>query len=323
MGNFWLFGGEGFDDEREKGDLNDLWEFSPSTGQWTWMGGSSTMVCGLPGYPCGVSGVYGVLGTPASANIPGGRSNAASWTDSSGNLWLFGGAGSDADGNSGDLNDLWEFSSSAGQWAWIGGSSEMTCVTAPSQPSGVLCGQSGVYGTLEIPGAGDKPGGRDSASSWTDSKGNFWLFGGMGFDATGSYGLLNDLWKFDPSTDEWAWMGGSNTLGGQNIAPGAYGTLGTPATGNTPGGRASGASWIDSKDRLWLFGGYGSGPQGEDAYLDDVWEFDPATNEWAWLGGSNTMSCWYQFCGQSGVYGTLGSPAIENIPGGRFGAHLE
>ena len=42
----------------------------------------------------GQPGVYGTLGTPAAGNIPGGRLDAASWTDDNGNLWLFGGSAS-------------------------------------------------------------------------------------------------------------------------------------------------------------------------------------------------------------------------------------
>ncbi len=37
----WLFGGFGIDSTGESGLLNDLWEFNPSTLEWTWMGGSS------------------------------------------------------------------------------------------------------------------------------------------------------------------------------------------------------------------------------------------------------------------------------------------
>jgi hypothetical protein len=31
-----------------------------------------------------------------------------------------------------------------------------------------------------------------------DASGNFWLFGGLGMDSTGTLGYLNDLWKFEP-----------------------------------------------------------------------------------------------------------------------------
>src|SRR5271168_3799285 len=62
--------------------------------EWTWIGGSSTVSA-----PYGQPGVYGKLGTPAAGNIPGARDSGATWTDSSGNFWLFGGEGADANGN--------------------------------------------------------------------------------------------------------------------------------------------------------------------------------------------------------------------------------
>ena len=38
------------------------------------------------------AGVYGTKGVAAPANVPGARYDSCSWTDSSGDLWLFGGA---------------------------------------------------------------------------------------------------------------------------------------------------------------------------------------------------------------------------------------
>ena len=55
----------------------------------------------------------------------------------------------------------------------------------------------GVYGTLGVPSANNFPGGRSNAVTWVDTDGNFWLFGGYGYAATGA-GLLNDLWMYDP-----------------------------------------------------------------------------------------------------------------------------
>ena len=54
-------------------------------------------------------GVYGTKGTAHSDNVPGGRHSSISWTDSSGNLWLFGGWGHDGVAGYGGLNDLWKF----------------------------------------------------------------------------------------------------------------------------------------------------------------------------------------------------------------------
>jgi N-acetylneuraminic acid mutarotase len=162
---------------------------------------------------------------------------------------------------------------------------------------------------LGKPAAENVPGSRSSASSWTDREGNLWLFGGDGFDSKGVEGYLNDLWEFQPSISEWAWMGGSDTVpaanGGQ---PGVYGKLGTPAAGNIPGSRYGGSSWTDSSGKLWLFGGTGIDTAGGLCTFNDLWEFDSATDEWAWMGGTKLPNPDGDF--QSGVYGTFGMPAI-------------
>ena len=172
--------------------------------EWVWMGGSST----VPGANAGQAGAYGTLGTAAAGNLPGGRTLASTWTDSSGNLWVFGGDSADPNGVGAALNDLWKFN------------------------------PSGVYGTLGTPAAGNTPGGRESAATWVDKNGNLWLFGGFGAQ---SYPIqtntLNDLWKFNPSTGLWAWMGGSGPV--SYSIPAVYGTMGTPAAANRrpPGSR--------------------------------------------------------------------------------------
>jgi N-acetylneuraminic acid mutarotase len=284
---------------------------------WTWMGGSSTALCsgsaGAGGF-CGQSGTYGTLGAPAAANRPGGRDSAVSWTDSSGNFWVFGGEGLDSVGTWGILNDLWEFKPSIGQWAWMGGRS-----TVP----GYYQASPGVYGTLGNPAAGNIPMGRENSNAWTDQSGNFWLFGGLIIDASNDFDDLNDLWEFNPSTGQWAWMGGSQTIGSTcyqypsdyNFCgrAGVYGTLGIGSTSNIPGSRDSSVTWTDKKGNLWLFGGEGEDSAGNFGDLNDLWEFNPSTNQWTWMGGSSTVY-------QSGVYGTLGTPAAGNIPGSRYGA---
>jgi N-acetylneuraminic acid mutarotase len=302
-GNFWLFGGSGYNAATNATGilLNDLWEFNPSTNEWAWVGGSSTLPKSAIGWP----GVYGTLGTPAAGNIPGSRAGAATWADTNGNLWLFGGSG---------WNDLWEYSPSTNEWTWIGGSSTVGT-------------RSGVYGTLGVPAPGSVPGGRAGAESWTDGRGNFWLFGGSGVDANGVEGGLNDLWEFNPSTREWAWMGGSSTVGANGGWPGVYGTLGTPAAGNIPGGRTEAVSWTDGSGNLWLFGGSGYDSAGNQGNLNDLWKFNPNANEWTWMGGSTTeggcafIPAGIIYCeGQAGVYGSLGVPGPGNNPGGRSGA---
>lgn len=55
------------------------------------------------------------------------------------------------------------------EWAWMSGE--------------VTAGSFGVYGTLGIAAAANAPSGRAESATWTDNKGNIWLFGGDGVDS--------------------------------------------------------------------------------------------------------------------------------------------
>jgi hypothetical protein len=208
----------------------------------------------IEGDPVGVLGTFGTEGHFAATNAPGSRSDATYWTDENGNLWLFGGygCGEGPDQVFGGLNDLWEFDPSLGEWAWMGG------------------GQTGNYGTLGVPSSENIPGGRWDQASWRGLQGEFWLFGGT--DGTDLL-MLNDLWKFDPSTKEWTWVDGSNA-GGQL---GAYGERGSPAPGDIPGARMGAASWTDTRGNLWLFGGQAYDPASyvRAGIMNDLWVYQP------------------------------------------------
>jgi N-acetylneuraminic acid mutarotase len=305
-GNFWLYGGLGFDGTGYWGALSDLWRFNPSTNQWTWMGGGNTIPVNTACDGC-ISGqppVPGTLGVAAQGNTPGGQWQAATWSDKNDNLWLFA-------GYSGLANDLWEFNPSINQWAWVSGDSNF--------------GGSNMdylnYGVLGQPAAGNFPGWRVAEATWTDADGNFWLFGGQGYAAGAVQGLLNDLWEFNPSTNQWAWMGGSSTLNCANgppgycDQPGVYGALGVPATGNIPGSRISPFNWKDGNGNFWMFGGAGIDATSNFNYLNDLWEFSSAKNEWVWMGGSSSLGSG----SPGGMYGTLGTSAPSNQPGSRAG----
>ena len=284
-GNLWLFGGSGYDSSGTSGNLNDLWKFNPTTIAWEWVSGSNLS---------GATGAYGTQGVASTSNVPGARDGAMSWSDSSGNLWLFGGNGfTPTDG--GFLNDLWTFNPTAGTWEWVSG------------PNTSNAG--GVYGTLGVASISNMPGARAEAITWIDSSGNLWLFGGFGYDSTNTLGELNDLWEFNPAAGTWEWVSGSNTVS----AGGVYGTLGVASAGSTPGARASAVSWTDSSGNLWLFGGNGFDSLGVSGDLNDLWKLNPTTGTWEWVSGANTS-------GAPGVYGTQGVASTGNTPGARNSA---
>jgi N-acetylneuraminic acid mutarotase len=220
----------------------------PSSGEWTWVGGSDTL---------NSKGDYGTQGVAGGANLPGARWAALSWTDTKGNFWLFGGAGYDSAGRSGELNDLWEYSPATGEWTWVNGPN---AANAP-----------GVYGTQGTAAAANVPSPRDSAASWMDDGGNLWLFGGEGYVAsTGFYHRLNDLWKFSPSSGEWTWVAGSSTFD----ATGVYGAQGVAAAANVPGARAAIYSWQDAGGDAWLFGGYQYDDSTNTRFeMSDLWKY--------------------------------------------------
>lgn len=297
QGNFWLFGGFGFSGTGACAELNDLWTFNLAKLEWTWMGGSSA--------PSNFQiGAYGTLGHFAASNMPGSRENGVTWTDAAGNLWLFGGFGYDSSANSGELNDLWEYDVSTHQWAWMAGSK--------------FVNQRGYFRNFGVFHSGNTPGARYGAVTWTDRDGNLWLFGGSGYDALGNYGILSDLWEFNFSKRQWAWLGGSHYEGKY----GSYGTRGVPNVYNHPGGRQNLMGWVDKRGNFWLFGGLGYAGWGSGGFLNDLWEFNPRTLQWTWVSGYNGpgTSQGPYWSGQAGVYGILGVPDPGNTPGSRIGA---
>lgn len=281
-GNLWLFGGFGTGLPGSSGQLNDMWKYDTATAKWMWMQGNALV---------NAYANYGTQGMPNAGNTPGARQRAASMAHPDGTLWLFGGTGLRQTGSQSRLNDLWRYDPPTNKWTWMKGSTEA------SQP--------GVYGTQGVPAPENTPGSRHSSEGWADAQGNLWIFGGNMFQDI-STGQMNDLWKYDPTTNNWTYMKGS----GSKDQVGIYGTRGVPAPANTPGARENSVGWTDASGNLWLFGGYGIGSSAGLGYLNDLWKYDPTTNQWTWISGSNARN-------QPGNYGTQGVAAPTNRPGGR------
>jgi galactose oxidase-like protein len=129
--------------------------------------------------------------------------------------------------------------------------------------------------------------------------------------------LLNDVWKCTPglsvdatgagtSSCPWTFVGGSTA----GDTTGVYGTQGAP--GGVPGGRWAAATTMDAAGHFWLFGGQGVDSAGTIGLLNDLWEYNPAANQWTWIGPATSI-----VANQNGSYGTEGTGTGTTAPGGR------
>jgi len=224
--------------------------------------------------------VHGIQGVPSVNNHPPHAYEACEWKDKLGNFWAYMG------GNSGGA-DLWKYNPVTNEWTWVKGNA--------------LLGQQPVYGLKGVPDPANSPGERSfGIPTWVDTTGNLWLFGGNNYD--------NDLWRYDISTNEWTWISGDTIVG----AAGIHGIQGVPSVSNIPGARTETcSSWTDSLNNLWLFGGLGYDDTLGFGFLNDLWKYNIATNEWTWMKGS-------VYHGASVNYGTRKISNTTNDPGGRF-----
>ena len=271
-GNLWLFSGFGFSHDASIPNQPGFFQE-----MWKFTG------TGLANYDGGFGNFW--QQQTLTGTVPSPRWGAVTWTDGAGLLWLFGGQ----DAFDEFLDDLWNFNTATGVWTQVpvGGAN-----------------LNGAYGTKGTGSSANLPGGRWGATGRIDGSGNVWLFGGFGFDAsTATPGLLNDLWKFDGTN--WTWVSGSNLV---NPA-GVYGTQGTAAATNVPGGRQASMSWIDNSGNFWLFGGFNLSGSGQPNAFNDLWEF--TGGQWTWIAGASTVN-------QLGIYGTQGTAAAANTPGARW-----
>jgi hypothetical protein len=249
--------------------------YAQPPGEWTWMKGSNVT---------GAAGTFGVQGVPNPANTPPSLYESMEWTDLQGNFWLFGGSHT----SGGLYADLWKYDPVNNVWTWVKGPG----INNPP----------GVYGVQGVPSPLNYPKPRAAGGTWVDANGDLWLCGGGNYFAN----PLNDLWRYNISTNEWTWMKGSNAAN----QPGTYGTMGVPAPANTPGARTElGTTWSDNNN-LWIFGGYGYNNVGI-GNLSDMWKYDVLTNQWTWMNGSMTLNV-------VPSHGTLGVPSPTNTPGGRY-----
>lgn len=336
-GNLWIYGIYGkFTNEVNNTSYSsvDLWKFNSVQKKWQWINGNENSF--FKSYTGDLIN-YGTLNTENKRNAPGRRLDAMSWTDSTGNLWMFGGQVTSVNSY---YQDLWMYNKASNNWVWKGGIKNADY----GFNRHANYGAQGIYSSTNIPGA------RVRGKTWTDAQGNFYLYGGYGFDETSTTeGYLNDVWKYDVALNQWVWLSGDKTINNYNSSgyPPAdyntgiswadqdknfwyfssgkmwkyqtstntwtntgnpppfgnpnYGTMGTENTSNFPGDRNKALTWTGKNGDLWLLGGNSSSQQ-------NLWKYNINSNKWTWMYGPKASTP------SNDEYGQLNIPSTTNLP---------
>ena len=259
--------------------------FGLSTGisqDFTWMNGPNTL---------NGTGVYGMQGVADAANHPPSRNAPGGFTDKvfgGKRLWMYGGFGADANGFTGYYGDLWLYDIETNEWTWMKGTSELD----PSI----------VHGDFGVPNENNTPGGRLRASTWSSADGDLYLFGGQ---STGN-DRYADVWQYNSTTNNWTWIKGPSS---PNVT-GVFGEMGVANPDNNPSSRMAAYTWEDNDGNYWIYGGFGTSPDGGQNRLADLWMFDIDTDTWIWMDGVQDPNV-------QAIYGVQGVPDPNIHPGAR------
>jgi N-acetylneuraminic acid mutarotase len=176
-----------------------------------------------------------------------------------------------------------------GTWTWMHGDT--------------LTNQTGNFGIQGVADSSNRPPALYAPITWTDTQGNFWLYGGMLY--AGGADVYGDMWRYNPATNQWTWLHGTGLPNQSSV----HGVKGIPSPLNHPGSRSYGAAtWVDNSGNFWMFGGLGNDDNGNQGNFNDMWKYDVTTNEWTWMKGPpnayNNLS----------HVGTLGVEDTANFP---------
>lgn len=272
----YLFGGEVNFNGSANSFADDLWEYNPTTGYWTWLSGNVNNKYSR----------YGAQGVSSPTNKPSASKPTASWVYND-KLYMFGGEGFDSL-NSGHLNDIWEYDLNTGYWTWIKGSKKI--VYNPAN-----------WGVKNVSSSTTMPGSQSSTTSWfLDSC--FYLFG--------SRGGYDEMLEFNMSTNNWTWIKGGDTL----YQSPHYGIKNIADSTNTPGTSAGSITWTNN-GKLYVYGGVHTiRPDPNEYVMEHLWEFDVSTKNWTWVGGSKQSDKDPNFGTKNHTHSSVWPGAIDNYP---------
>ena len=145
-----------------------------------------------------------------------------------------------------------------------------------------------------------------AASSWIDSTGNLWLFGGYGLGSTGVRATSTICGEYSPSSGQWTWVsGGTASMPVGSTAPRAR-----ASASNVPGARYSAPAPGSTPTATCGCSAGTATTAGAAGKLNDLWRVQSSAGV--------DLGQWRQAAvNGSGVYGTQGTAAAGNVPGAR------
>jgi hypothetical protein len=243
---FYQFGGLGNGDSTASRLLCDLWRYNVATDEYTWIGGIGNLR----------NGIYGTRGQFGANNWPGSRQGTrmAAFSTAENRSYIFGGIGLGESGSSElYMNDLWTYDIPSGRWAYLGGSK--------TQDERGNHTNFGAFSSTGVP-----PGKHGSYLSYDSRQKTAYIFGG-----SNTRGYFNDLWAFNITLGQWAWLKGSsdvNSIGTYDIPKGFEDYEYVPSA------RQYGNFFTDEETgEFTIIGGLGYDFYSTIIYVADVWKF--------------------------------------------------
>lgn len=143
---------------------------------------------------------------------------------------------------------------------------------------------------------------------FVDSNGFVYLFGGS--TAFTTNGNRSDIFRWNPGTGQWAWIGGPNTAN----AAGVYGTTGVEDAANEPPAFEGGRDLYDPENNYF----YIVAPRNNTSSyggLDDIWRYNISNGYWTHMKGSKDKTALPVF-GVTGVEDDANTPGCMTETGG-------
>lgn len=190
------------------------------------------------------------------------------------NIYVYGNDGL----NNAASSSFWVYNLTINQWKCI-------------QPKNLTAnyGQKGVFNASNCPGT------RINSINFIDNSGNLYLLAGGGYQ-------INDLWKYDVTLQQWAWVSGYNNTSG---VLGTLGSIGVASQNYFPASRLQAKPILASDGMVYIYGGSPTFTNGNDLRTN-LWKYNPNTNEWTLLSNKTTVG---QVIGQVGVENASNHPA--------------